>query len=119
MLFEPIRTQIGKMIRDLARQKETEILEGHALPDHIHLLVSIPPKYSVAHIVGFLKGKSAIKMHNSFSQKRHSLMQKSFWSRGYYVSTVGINEDVIKKYIQNQWKDDQYVDGDQLDLSWN
>lgn len=118
VLFGPIRTQIGTMLRALAKQKESDILEGHALPDHIHLVISIPPKYSVAHLVGFLKGKSAIKMHNVFSPRRRSVAQKSFWSRGYLVSTVGIDEDTIRKYVQDQWKDDRYVDGDTLDLRW-
>jgi putative transposase len=99
-------------------KKEVEILEANACPDHIHMLLAIPPKYSVAHIMGFLKGKSAIRAHNLFSPKRHSVQQKSFWSRGYFVSTVGTDEDVIKKYIQDQWKNDQFFDGPAMDFRW-
>lgn len=119
ILYGQVRTQIGKMIRALATRKESEILEGGATPDHMHFLISIPPKYSVAHVMGFLKGKSAIEAHNTFSKKRRSICEKSFWSRGYFVSTIGIDEDTIKKYIQNQWKNDQYFDGDAMDLHWD
>jgi putative transposase len=118
ILYEPIRVQIGKIIRELASQKECEILEGGATQDHMHFVISIPPKHPVAGIIGFLKGKSAIKIHNTFSNKR-SVTQKHFWSRGYYVSTVGIDEETIRKYVQNQWKNDQFYDGPQLDLRWN
>ena len=119
VLYGQVRTQIGKMIRELAPQKESEILEGGATPDHMHFLIRIPPKYSVSHVMGFLKGKSAIKVHNTFSKKRRVIAQKSFWSRGYFVNTVGADEDTIKKYIQNQWKKDQFFDGPQLDLHWD
>ena len=112
-----MRQQIGIIIRELASQKETEIIEGTACSDHIHLIARIPPKYSVAHIIGFLKDKSAIKMHSQFS-KQHRTTHKAFWSRGYFVDTIGIDEDTITKYVQNQWKTDKYVDGDQLDLRW-
>lgn len=118
VLYEPIRTQVGKIIRELASQKECTIHEAGATPDHIHFLISIPPKYSVAHVLGFLKGKSAIKIHNTCSKKK-SVSQKSFWSRGYFVSTVGIDEETIEKYIQDQWKNDQFFDGPELDLRWN
>lgn len=107
------------MLRELAARKESEVLEGNACPDHLHFLISIPPKYSVAHVMGFLKGKSAIQAHNTFSKKRRTICEKSFWSRGYFVSTVGIDEDTIKKYIQDQWKNDQFYDGPQLDLHWD
>lgn len=119
VLFGPVRVQIGKIIRELAKQKESEILEGNACPDHIHLLISIPPKYSVAHVVGFLKGKSAIRIHQQCSRKRRHTAGKAFWSRGYFASTVGIDTDVVKKYIQNQWKNDQFLDGPELDLHWD
>ena len=118
VLFGPVRVQIGTIIRALAKQKDIEVLEGNACPDHMHMVLRIPPKHSVAYAMGFLKGKSAIRAHNLFSKKR-ALTQKSFWSRGYFVYTVGIDEDVIRKYVQDQWKNDQFFDGDQLDLQWN
>ena len=118
VLYAPVRVQIGKIIRELAKQKEVEILEATACPDHMHMVMRIPPKHSVAYIMGFLKGKSAIKIHNTFSKKR-AVTQKSFWARGYCVSTVGIDEQTIRKYVQDQWKNDQFFDGDAMDLYWN
>jgi len=118
ILYGQVRVQIGKIIRELAQQKESEVIEGTACPDHVHLVLSVPPKYSVSHVIGFLKGKSAIKAHNTFAKQRYTVGQKSFWSRGYYVNTVGIDEDEIVKYVQNQWKNDQFHDGPQLDLRW-
>ena len=101
------------------KQLQVEIVEANACPDHIHMLLKIPPKYSVAHIMGFLKGKSAIRAHNLFSTKRHAIQQKSFWSRGYFVRTVGIDKDVVKRYVENQWKKDKVNDGPELDFTWN
>ena len=117
VLYGPVRVQIGKIIRELAKQKEVEVLEGNACSDHMHMVLKIPPKHSVASIMGFLKGKSAIRAHNMFSRKR-AVTQKKFWSRGYFVNTVGIDEDIIRKYVQDQWKNDKFFDGDQLDLRW-
>ena len=116
-MYGPVRVQIGKIIRELAKQKEVEVLEGNACSDHMHMVLKIPPKHSVASIMGFLKGKSAIRAHNMFSRKR-AVTQKNFWSRGYFVNTVGIDEDIIRKYVQDQWKNDKFFDGDQLDLRW-
>ena len=118
-LYGTTRQRAGQIIRQLAKQKGIEIIEGTACPDHIHLLISIPPKYSVANTVGFLKGKSAIRLHLEFSKRKSHLTQKSFWSRGYWVSTVGLNKETIQKYIKEQWKKDKYIDGEQLDLYWN
>ena len=118
ILYGQARIEIGKIIRFLAKQIEVEVDEGTACPDHMHMVLRIPPKHSVAYVMGFLKGKSAIRMHNQFSRKR-PVTQKSFWSRGYCVSTVGIDEETIKKYVRDQWKNDQFFDGAQLDLKWN
>ena len=118
VLYGQVRIQIGKIIRELASQKEVEVLEGTACPDHIHLVLRIPPKHSVSSIMGFLKGKSAVRAHNMFSRKR-PITQKHFWSRGYFVNTVGVDEDVIRKYVQDQWKKDQFFDGPELDLRWD
>lgn len=119
VLYEQKRQRIGEIIKELVRQKGGEVLEGHAMPDHIHMLISIPPKYSVSHMIGYFKGKSAIRMHLEFGKRRVHLSQKSFWSRGYCVSTVGINEEMIRKYIQEQEHQDKYEDGNQLDFNWD
>jgi len=118
-LYGNVRKRIGQIIRELAKQKEVEIIQAHACPDHIHMILSIPPKHSVASVMGFLKGKSAIRAHLEFSKNKKPLTQKSFWSRGYFVRTVGIDRETAEKYVRDQWKKDQYVDGPQLDLSWN
>jgi putative transposase len=120
VLYGHTRTHIGKMLRELAKQKECEILEGGVPPDHIHFLISIPPKYSVAYIVGFLKGKSAIKSHNTFCKKNRVIAQKSLWARGYFVSTVGLDEETVRKYVRNQLEEDRIQDHNpRLDLSWD
>ncbi len=102
--YGSLRSEIGKILRQLCRQKEIELVEGNALPDHIHLLLSIPPKFSVANTVGFLKGKSAIRINRDLGKVKGTLYGRAFWSRGYCVSTVGMNEAMIKNYIQNQEK---------------
>ena len=119
VLYGTVRRRVGQIIRELLERKGIEIKKGNACPDHIHLVLTIPPKYSVSHVMGYMKGKSAIRIHLEFGKKRNPLIQRDFWSRGYYVSTVGINEEIIKKYVENQWKQDKYIDGEQLDLHWN
>ncbi len=88
--------------------------EGHLMPDHVHILLSIPPKYSVAQIVGFMKGKSAIQIARNFQGRKKNCVGQNFWARGYYVSTVGKDEDAVRAYIQHQEKEDKRLD--QLDL---
>jgi len=105
-IYGELRQKIGGIIRDLCRQKSVELLEGHARPDHIHLLLSIPPKFSVANTVGFIKGKSAIRIHRELLGTKR-MTGLSFWAKGYCVSTVGFDEEKIKKYIQNQDKNDK------------
>ena len=117
VLYGQVKKRLGEILRELARQKGVKIEEGFICVDHVHMLLSIPPKYSVAKIVGFIKGKSAIKLHNEFSRK-HTVTQKSFWSRGYFVRTSGINKDNLKNYIQNQWEKDRRDEGSQLDFKW-
>ena len=102
ILYAEARVQIGKMLKELAIQKESEIIEGHALPDHIHMVISIPPKYSVAHVIGFLKGKSAIRSYRVFTTRRNPSIARTLWSRGYFVSSIGLDEEDIKKYVRNQ-----------------
>jgi putative transposase len=105
-LFGKLRTRVGSIIRDLAKQKECNILEGHTLPDHVHMLISIPPKHAVAQIVGFIKGKSALAILRMFLGRERNFTGEHFWARGYFVSTVGFEEDQVKKYIQEQEGDD-------------
>jgi putative transposase len=101
-IYGKLRQQIGEMLRQLCRQKEIELLEGHARMDHVHMLLSVPPRYSIAMTVGYLKGKSAIRIHRDYGRARGSLLGRSFWSRGYCVSTVGFNEQTVREYIQEQ-----------------
>ena len=93
---------MGEMLKDLASHKECKILEGHLMPDHVHILISIPPKYSVSQVVGFIKGKSAISIARNYAGRRKNFTGQKFWARGYYVSTVGRDEETIRKYIKNQ-----------------
>ena len=101
-IYGDLRRDIGKILRELCAQREVDLLEGHAMPDHVHLLVSIPPKYSVAHTVGFLKGKSAIRIHREYLGRQKNFTGFHFWSRGYCVSTVGLDEQGVREYIKNQ-----------------
>jgi putative transposase len=109
-MFGNIRKQLGEIFRELARQKECQIVEGHIAVDHVHMCISIPPKYAVAQIVGFIKGKSAIYIARSSSRRQRNFLGENFWARGYYVSTVGRDEEVIKAYIRNQEAEDQKLD---------
>ena len=105
-IYGKLRRKIGSIIRDLCRQKGIELLEGHAMPDHIHLCVSIPPKYSVSNTIGYIKGKSAIRIHRELMGAKR-MTGLSFWATGYCVSTVGLDEETIRKYIRDQNKSDK------------
>ena len=105
---------MGDMLKDLASQKECKILEGHLMPDHVHILISIPPKYSVPQVVGFIKGKSAISIARTYAGRRKNFTGQKFWARGYYVSTVGRDEETVRNYIKHQEEEDKRID--QLDL---
>ena len=102
MLFGHTRTALGSILHELARQKESTIHEGHVMSDHVHMLISIPPKHAVASVIGFLKGKSAIAIARKFSGKQRNFTGESFWARGYAVSTVGFNVEQVREYIKNQ-----------------
>ncbi len=102
-LYGKFKTAVGDIIRDLCRQRGIELLEGHLRPDHVHMCLSIPPKYSVSFAIGFLKGKSAVRIHRHLL-KASNTQGMHFWSRGYCVSTVGLDEDTIRKYIRDQDK---------------
>ena len=101
-IYREIRADIGVIIRKLCQQKGVEIIEANACPDHIHMLISIPPKYSVSQIMGYLKGKSSLMIFDRHANLKYKFGNRHFWSEGYYVSTVGLNEATIKKYIQDQ-----------------
>jgi len=109
-LYAKLRQHLGPVFRELARQKECDILEGHLMPDHVHMLISIPPKYAVAQVMGFIKGKSAIHLARVYAGHRRNFVGQHFWARGYLVSTVGKDEAVVRKYIQEQEQEDQRLD---------
>jgi putative transposase len=113
-LFGQLRRHLGEVFRALAQQKESSIEEGHLMPDHVHMLLSIPPKYAVAHVVGFIKGKSAIHIARTFMDRKRNFVGQHFWARGYFVSTVGRDEATIRRYIREQESEDKRVD--QLNL---
>ncbi len=114
VMFEKIREHLGALFRDLASQKGCKILEGHLRADHVHMLISIPPKFAVSQVVGFIKGKSAIYIARVYTGRRKSFTGEHFWARGFYVSTVGADEVAIREYIKSQEKEDQRLD--QLNL---
>ena len=101
-LYGSLRRHIGKVLKELCRQHGVDLEEGHAMPDHIHLCLSIPPKFSVANTVGFLKGKSAIRSHRESLRRKRQFTGFHFWARGYCVSTIGLDEAVVREYIRNQ-----------------
>ena len=100
---------MGEVFRELARRKECEILEGHFMPDHAHMRISIPFKYAVSQVVGFIKGKSAIHIARECFGRRKNFTGEEFWARGYHVSTVGRNEEAIRKYIKEQEREDRRI----------
>ena len=112
-LYGKIRTGVGEIVRELCRQKRLELLEGHLMPDHVHICISVPPKFSIAFVIGFLKGKSAIRIHREILKEKR-VTGLHFWSRGYCVSTVGLDEETIRKYIRDQEKHEK----DQMDLEF-
>ena len=101
-LYQGLRRYLGELLKDLAAQKECKILEGHLVSDHVHILISIPPKYSVSQAVGFIKGKSAIAIARNYMGRRKNFTGQSFWARGYYISTVGKDEEAVREYIKHQ-----------------
>ena len=113
-LYIELRKLLGEVFRDLAEQREAKILEGHLMADHVHILIEIPPKYSVAQVVGYIKGKSAIHIARTYEGRIKNFTGQHMWARGYFVSTVGLDETMIREYIKNQEEDDRRQD--QLDL---
>ena len=109
-LYGQLRKHLGEVFRQLVGQKESRIEEGHLLADHVHMLVSIPPKYAVSQVVGFIKGKSAIHLARVYGERKRNFVGQHFWARGYYVSTVGRDESVIREYFKKQEKEDERLD---------
>jgi REP-associated tyrosine transposase len=110
VLYGRIRRHLGEVIRELARQRESQVLEGHLCSDHVHVYISIPPKYAVAQVVGYIKGKSAIQIARTFAGRVRNFTGENFWARGYFASTVGRDEEVIRNYIRQQEHEDRRVD---------
>lgn len=110
IIYYQLRKDIQKIIKDLCKWKGIEIVEGHMMSDHVHLLLSIPPKYSISQIMGYLKGKSAMMIFERHSNLKYKFGNRHFWAEGYYVSTVGLNTATIQKYIREQEKEDQIMD---------
>jgi putative transposase len=110
LLYGELRRHLGATFRKLTEQRESQIEEGHLMPDHVHMLIAIPPKYSVAQVVGYIKGKSAIYIARTFGERKRNFVGQHFWARGYFVSTVGRDEEVIRRYIQEQEAEDKRID---------
>src|SRR3954464_4408575 len=105
-LFGQLRPYLGEVLRRLAAQKESRIEEGHLMPDHVHMMISIPPKYAVSQVVGYIKGKSATHMARVYGERKRNFTGQHFWARGSFVSTVGRNEEAVREYIREQEKEE-------------
>jgi putative transposase len=110
LLYRQLRTDLGSVLRELAAQKESKIEEGRLMMDDVHMLISIPPKHSVAQVVGYIKGKSAIQIARRYMGELRNFAGENFWARGYFVSTIGLDEQKIREYIRAQEKEDQRLD---------
>ena len=115
-LYGSLRRQIGGILRQLCRQKAIDLVEGKAMSDHVHMLLSVPPRYSIAIVVGYLKGKSAIRIHRDLSHVKGTLFGRSFWARGYCVSTIGFDESSIRRYIRDQEQHQQTQEQGEFDF---
>jgi putative transposase len=109
-LYGELRQHLGEVFRKLAMQKESRVEEGHLMPDHVHMMISIPPKYAVSQVIGYIKGKSAIHLARVYGERKRNFTGQHFWARGYFVSTVGRDETVIREYIRKQEAEDSRLD---------
>jgi len=109
-IFEALRRHLGEIFRELAKQKDSQVVEGHLMSEHVHMCLSIPPKYAVSNVVGYLKGKSAIAIARHFGGRERNFTGEVFWARGYFVSTVGLDEAMVRAYIRNQEQEDERYD---------
>ncbi len=107
VIYGKIKAEIGKILRELCARKGIEIIEAEACPDHIHMLISVPPKYSISQVMGYLKGKSALMIFDRFANLKYRYGNRIFWCRGYFVDTVGRNKKAIEEYIRNQLVEDK------------
>ena len=105
-----MRRHLGQIFKELAQHKEFQVVEGHLMPDHVHMCLSIPPKYAVSNVVGYMKGKSAITIARKFGGRQRNFTGEVFWARGYFVSTVGLDEEMVRAYIRNQEHEDERLD---------
>jgi putative transposase len=110
VLYGELRKHMGEVLRSLAEQKGSRIEEGHLVPDHVHMMIAIPPKYAVSQVVGFIKGKSAIHLARTYGERKRNFVGEHFWARGFWVSTVGRDEAVIREYIRHQEAEDKRLD---------
>jgi putative transposase len=113
-LYKELRQHLGAVFRRLAEQKESQIEEGHLQPDHVHMMIAIPPKYAVSQVIGYIKGKSAIHLARVYGERKRNFVGQHFWARGFWVSTVGRDESVIREYIRKQEQEEKRLD--QLNL---
>jgi len=116
VLYGQLRKHLGEVFRKLAEQKQSRIEEGHMMADHVHMMIAIPPKYAVSQVIGYIKGKSAIHVARTYGERKRNFVGQHFWARGYFVSTVGRDEGVIREYIRNQEREDRRID--QLNLDY-
>ena len=114
VLYAKLRPHLGEVFRELAKQKESRIEEGHLMSDHVHMMIAIPPKYAVSQVVGYIKGKSAIHLARTYGERKRNFTGQHFWARGFFVSTVGRDETVIREYIRAQEDEDKRLE--QLNL---
>jgi putative transposase len=116
MIFGKLRKGLGALFHELASHKECKIVEGHLMSDHVHMCLSIPPKYAVSNVVGYIKGKSAIQIARKWGGRQRNFTGESFWARGYFVSTVGLDEEKVRAYIRNQEAEDEKYEQMRLDM---
>ncbi|MFH1893818.1 MAG: IS200/IS605 family transposase [Candidatus Zixiibacteriota bacterium] len=109
-LYGELRRHLGSVFKTLAKQRESQVEEGHLMADHVHMLLSIPPKYAVAQVIGYIKGKSAIHIARTYGGRKRNFVGEHFWARGYFVSTVGRDEKAVREYIQHQEREDRRLD---------
>jgi len=109
-LYQQLRAHLGEVFKRLAEQKDSRIEEGHLMSDHVHMMISIPPKYAVSQVIGYIKGNSAIHLARVYGERKQNFVGQNFWARGYFVSTVGRDEQVIREYIRNQEREDKRLE---------
>ena len=110
VLYKDLRRYLGEVFRRLAEQKESRIEEGHLMPDHVHMMIAIPPKYAVSQVIGYIKGKSAIHLARTYGERKRNFVGQRFWARGFFVSTVGRDEEVVREYNRRQEEEDKRLD---------